>query len=126
MYALTLIQPWGTLIVCHGKDVENRSWPIRHRGPLLIHAGKKVDEAGFAMARDLGIVLPDEIPASGIIGQVDVVGCVRDSDSRWAASGQWHWLLANARPLPFEPMSGQRGLFRVGEPDQASLFTPGT
>ena len=124
MLAITLIQPYATLIVHHGKDVENRSWPLRHRGPMLIHAGMKRDPAGWRMAADLGIILPEEVPAGGLIGQVDVVGCVRDSESPWAMPGQWHWLLANPRELPFQKMRGQRGLFHVGEPDQGALFNP--
>jgi hypothetical protein len=125
MVALTLIQPWASLVIHHGKSVENRSWPTNHRGPLLIHAGKKTDPAGFALAEELGIYLPDDLPAGGIIGRVQVVGCVRDSDSPWAMSGQWHWQLADPEPLAFEPLRGQMGLFKVGaedETDQARLF----
>lgn len=37
--ALTIRQPWAHAIFHLGKDVENRSWRTRYRGPLLIHAG---------------------------------------------------------------------------------------
>ena len=40
MKALSLWNPWATLLVCGAKRVETRSWPIKHRGPLLIHAAK--------------------------------------------------------------------------------------
>lgn len=122
MRALTLIQPWATLVIHHGKDVENRSWATDHRGPLLIHAGKKIDGVGYELAWDLGIDLPDDLPAGGIIGQVELVGCVRDSDSPWAMPDQWHWQLTHPRPLPFEPMRGQMGLFHVGGRPQTSLW----
>ena len=36
---LTVRQPWAWAIIQVGKDVENRSWPTKHRGPLLIHVG---------------------------------------------------------------------------------------
>lgn len=124
MLALTLIQPWATLIVQHGKDIENRSWPTKHRGALLIHAGRKIELAGYLRAEELGIRLPDpdEILRGGIIGRVDVVDCVQDSDSRWAIPGQWHWLLANPLVLPFEPCRGQLSLWRHGEDPQPPLF----
>ena len=122
--AITIWQPWATLIALGHKDIENRTWPIRHRGALLVHAGVRVDPRGHDLAQQLGIVLPDELPSGGIVGQVDIVGCVRDSPSAWAAVGHWHWLLANARELPFQPMRGQRGVFHVGDqPEQPSLFS---
>jgi hypothetical protein len=120
MHALTIVQPWASLIVQHGKDVENRTWPTRLRGPLLIHAGRKIDPDGYRRAEQFGIVLPDsdELPRGGIIGAVDVVGCVTNSSSRWAVTGQWHWLLAAPQELPFEPCRGLLGLWRHGEEDE--------
>ena len=46
MKALSIMQPWAWLIANGHKDIENRSWPTRYRGPVLIHAGKREDE-GF-------------------------------------------------------------------------------
>jgi hypothetical protein len=41
MRALTVKQPWA-FGICHGKDVENRSWqPPVWLGPLAIHAGAR-------------------------------------------------------------------------------------
>ena len=40
MKALTLIQPWATLIAIGAKRIETRSWYTSYRGPLAIHAGK--------------------------------------------------------------------------------------
>lgn len=45
MKAITIIQPWATLIALGEKKFETRSWQTKHRGPIAIHAGKKVDEA---------------------------------------------------------------------------------
>lgn len=123
MLALTLIQPWGTLIVHHGKNVENRTWPTRHRGPLLVHAGAKIDPDGYVRASEHGIVLPDpdDLPRGGIIGIVNVTDCVQDSTSPWAIPGQWHWLLADATALPFDACRGQLGLWRHGDDGQQTL-----
>jgi hypothetical protein len=38
--ALSIRQPWASLIILAGKDIENRSWPAYRRGPILIHAAK--------------------------------------------------------------------------------------
>lgn len=38
MKALTIQQPWATLIMLGAKTIETRSWNTRYRGPLLIHA----------------------------------------------------------------------------------------
>ena len=40
MKALTLTQPWATLVAIGAKRIETRSWPTSHRGPLAIHAAK--------------------------------------------------------------------------------------
>lgn len=37
--ALTLTQPWATLIQIGAKTVETRGWQTQHRGPVMIHAG---------------------------------------------------------------------------------------
>lgn len=40
MKALTISQPYASLIASGEKFVENRTWETFHRGPLAIHAGK--------------------------------------------------------------------------------------
>ena len=43
MKALTILQPWATLIAMGAKKVETRSWATSYRGPLAIHAGKDIN-----------------------------------------------------------------------------------
>lgn len=43
MKALSLIQPWASLVVMGAKKYETRSWNTSFRGRLLIHASKKKD-----------------------------------------------------------------------------------
>ena len=40
MKALTLTQPWATLVAIGAKKIETRSWPTHYRGPLAVHAAK--------------------------------------------------------------------------------------
>mgnify|MGYP002359850962 FL=1 len=43
MKALSIRQPWAGLIIHGYKDIENRDWPTRYRGPLLVHAPLPLD-----------------------------------------------------------------------------------
>lgn len=40
MKALTILQPWASLIACGAKQIETRSWATKYRGEIAIHAGK--------------------------------------------------------------------------------------
>lgn len=41
MKAITLWQPWASLLACGAKQYETRSWETSYRGPIAIHAAKK-------------------------------------------------------------------------------------
>ena len=41
MKAITIYQPWASLIACGAKRFETRSWATSYRGPIAIHAGLK-------------------------------------------------------------------------------------
>ncbi|AIQ54527.1 ASCH domain-containing protein [Paenibacillus sp. FSL R7-0331] len=43
MKAITIKQPWATLMALGEKRFETRGWQTKHRGELAIHAGKQVD-----------------------------------------------------------------------------------
>ena len=40
--ALTVKQPWASLLVAGIKTVENRTWTTKYRGPLAIHAALSI------------------------------------------------------------------------------------
>jgi hypothetical protein len=40
MKAITLTQPWASLVAIGEKKIETRSWRTNYRGPLAIHAAK--------------------------------------------------------------------------------------
>lgn len=58
------------------KRFEFRSWPIRYRGDLLIHAGKSIDKGAV---KRLEKYLPKELPIGKILGKVTLVDCVKMS-----------------------------------------------
>ncbi len=51
--ALTVRQPWASLIIAGYKDVENRSWTTSYRGRLAVHAGRTLDKEGLDEYADL-------------------------------------------------------------------------
>jgi hypothetical protein len=107
MRVLTLTAEWAEAIFALGKNVENRTWSTTYRGPVAILAGKKVD---CSLALSLGLD-PNKLTRGAIIGVVEVVDCIRDSKSRWAMSGHYHWVLRNPRRTSTPiPMTGSLGL----------------
>ena len=46
MKALTLTQPYATLVAFRDKLIETRSWATKYRGPLAIHAGAGLGPVG--------------------------------------------------------------------------------
>ena len=110
MRALTIRQPWASLIVFGEKDVENRTWTTRHRGSLAIHAGQAVDHDLQAWQLNIAQRI-NTFPRGAIVGIVDLRDVVRDSRSRWAEPGHHHWVLTDPRPIEPVPMRGRLGLW---------------
>ncbi len=109
MKAISVKQPWASLIVSGLKDVENRTWPTKFRGRILIHASKNpvpgkwnaLNSRQIKKILDHNISIADcKLPYSAIIGCVDIVDCVKDYPSVWAESGAWNWVLKN--PVYFQ------------------------
>lgn len=123
MRAISIRQPWAWLIVNGHKDIENRDWSTTYRGPVLVHASKTLTqkhhrELTAQLLEQFGIQIPafDELLRGGIVGQVDITGCVRTSESPWftgTAEGGYGFTLANPRPLTFYPCSGSLSWFDV-------------
>ena len=70
MKALTLTQPWATLVAIGANVVETRDWPTKYRGTLAIHAAK-----GFPRdARELCRERPfrDALAAAGYASDGDL------------------------------------------------------
>lgn len=121
MIALSIRQPWAWLILNAGKDIENRDWPTSRRERILIQAGKGMTRDEYAGALDTidyagrtDIILPafDALERGGIVGSVDLVDCVQESESKWFF-GRYGFVLRNPEPLPFVPYKGQLGFFEI-------------
>ena len=99
MKAISIKQPWASLIAHGIKDIENRTWkcPKKYIGQrVLIHVSKTTDENGWeALTREqLFKVIPYE--NGEIIGSVVISDCVQNHPSVWAEKGCWNWVLKDA------------------------------
>jgi len=121
MKCLTIVQPYAELIASGAKRVENRTWPTRYRGPLLIHAGKnrtRLDEY------DTGSV---PLAFGAVIARVNLIDCVSMEDIErgayaktypWIqdhehATGPWCFVLSDAKRINPFSVSGRLGLFNI-------------
>jgi hypothetical protein len=127
MKTLSVKQPWASLICSGIKDIENRTWPTKFRGRVLIHASQsKLSPVNVLsleqkkIVKDAGLwascALPEYLGA--IIGSVEIVDCVQNNSSIWAErSGPksidylkqtYNWVLAN--PVLFNrPIENVKG-----------------
>lgn len=125
--ALSIRQPWAWAIVNAGKDIENRDWYTKFRGPVCIHASKGMTEREWEgamsfiddafprplvsqMGRRRSARGSNEAMRGGIIGIVEIVDCVDASASPWFF-GKYGFVLRNARPVDFYPVKGALGFF---------------
>lgn len=128
MKALTLIQPWATLIMLGEKQIETRSWNTKYRGKLAIHAGKKIDKTVFDNPYYKEVfakhnITPKNIPTSCIIAYCDLddtksteelVSIVSDKEKCFGdySSNRFGWILKNILPItPPIPAKGMLGLW---------------
>lgn len=76
--AITIHQPWASLIAHGYKRFETRGWRTNYRGPLAIHAGKKIDhQAVLMIARDYPRIWRDitPLPSGSIVAVAELVEC---------------------------------------------------
>lgn len=125
--ALSIRQPWAYLIIHSGKDVENRDWPTRVRGRVLIHASGTMTKADYEACVIFCSGLPaGAIPAGfefpsfdvlkkqcgGIVGTMKISDCVIDSPSPWFC-GRFGFVIDGATEVDFVPCKGRLGFFKV-------------
>lgn len=132
IYAISLWQPWATLIALGLKTIETRDWECRHRGPIAIHAGRKSNPGHRAMIREILAehapqVNPEAIPFGHVVAVANMINCRQSTGPHEAPSrerplgdftrGRWLWILDDVRPLsPTLPVTGRQGIFQVCVP----------
>ena len=110
MKAISIKQPWASLIAHGIKDIENRTWkcPQKYIGQrVLIHASKTTVKEGWSALTETQLerVFPHKnklygdneyLPNGAIIGSVVISDCVQNHHSVWAEKGWWNWVLKDA------------------------------
>jgi len=76
MKALTVKEPWATLIIEGYKKYEFRSWKTNYRGKILIHAGMSLDKDTIKRLDEYQW----EDSQGELIGEVDLVECILVDD----------------------------------------------
>jgi hypothetical protein len=119
--SLSIRQPWAWLIVNGHKDVENRTWPTRFRGRVLIHAGATMTRDDYTacvlfiadMRTTWRLPAYDILKAQcgGVVGEAEIVDCVTESDSPWFV-GDYGFVMRNQKVLPFHRCKGALGFFQ--------------
>jgi hypothetical protein len=107
MKALSVQQPWASLIASGRKTIETRKWKTDYRGDLLIVSSKrpKIEPAGCALAI------------------VRLVNCRPMTPEDEAASccslypGAYAWELGSVRAIEPFPVKGRLGLYEVALPE---------
>ncbi|MDR3513969.1 MAG: ASCH domain-containing protein [Caulobacteraceae bacterium] len=117
--AISLWQPWASLVAAHVKRHETRHWPTTYRGPIAIHAAKRLDVAGApedlciaALGRDWRHTVPlGAVVAVGVLTRcrdARAVLCGVTEADRAAgnfAPGRFAWAIERVRALDRPPRS---------------------
>jgi hypothetical protein len=136
--ALSLKQPWATLLAHGIKTIEIRRWPTKCRGKILIHAARIPDPRPEAW-----VLVPEEWltqaeQVGGIIGIGELTECVvyripeafaadRDkhlNDPAWFQDpAMFGFVFTKLKALPFRRYPGWMRFFEVA-PERAESKLP--
>lgn len=114
MKALSIKQPFASLIAQGVKTVEVRSWATSYRGPILVCAGKSLHK--------LRPIETAGLPLGVSLSVVELLNCrpMVEADARracleWSADYAEHfaWELGTPAAVNQVVVSGQLGLFKL-------------
>lgn len=135
MKAISLWQPWASLVIVGAKQYETRSWKTSYRGTLVIHAASKWNAEletiarldNFTMSLIHAGLHPLKLPRGVALGTVELIDIIPTEtlvfkeglDAKEQAfgdfsPGRWAWKLANPVMFP-EPIlcAGHQRLWEV-------------
>lgn len=77
--ALSLWEPWASLVVWGLKLVETRSWQTRYRGRLWIHATQRADFGGIGVTSARYRTMADALAGAGMLCECGCPGAVHST-----------------------------------------------
>lgn len=87
MKAITIKQPYATLLALGHKQYETRSWATTYRGDFAIHAGKTMDRKAFEDAEIVELLKAagyqeiKELPLGAVIATCTLVNCMKVTEN---------------------------------------------
>lgn len=127
-YALSIKQPWATLLLHGLKTIEVRSWATTRRGRILLHAARLPDEDAAPWSLLPASLREEAKLVGGLIGACDLTGCIGyRTQQAFAADQKRHlnepsWFrppilygftMANPARLPFRKYPGWVRFFPI-------------
>ncbi|MCH2245763.1 MAG: ASCH domain-containing protein [Crocosphaera sp.] len=144
--AISLHQPYASLIAMGLKQFETRSWSTNYRGKLVICAALKnskqqqLNYETLANSFDLDLTVQpwSSLPLGMAIAVVDLTDCIEMTDEfideqseaellcgHWE-SGRFAWKLENVQPFPQPfPIKGKQGLWNITDEEFEQLCADG-
>lgn len=121
--AITIRQPWASLISLGHKHFETRSWQTKYRGKLAIHAGLTVDkdacrEPYIKLILDHCGLSETNLPTGKIIALCQLKGCYQvksENDERIVAYGDDYVLFIDPEEACLGDLSIGRYAWRLEE-----------
>jgi activating signal cointegrator 1 len=133
MKALSIWQPWASLIAMGTKRVETRSWGTPYRGLVAIHAASRKEglvklliETNLTLDTFGQLPLSGRIPLGAVVAVAELVACVESrghDDGRFRAlehelgdlsRGRWAWCFKDVQSVyPGISVRGQQGLWNL-------------
>ena len=143
MKAISIHQPWASLLVTGRKRFETRAWHTNYRGPLAIHASRLLTSIGTHLTTQkpyqqllatIGVDTYKDLVLGKILGQATLVDCWRVMEipdanlptetelaignfgTKQGAREIWTWLFTDPKPLttPFAT-GGTLGLWEIDD-----------
>jgi len=130
--AITLHQPWASLIAFGHKHYETRDWPTNHRGPIVIHAGRKPKGKQELREHDKVLtsfndLLNEDCPYSAVVAIAELSDVILMTEEfinqqcptelrcgDWKI-GRYAFKLENIRAIAPIPATGKQGLWKFDQ-----------
>lgn len=144
MKAITISQPYASLIGSGEKFVENRTWATKHRGSIAIHAGqgqqyltraelsKYPTGCVVAIAKLSACISLEEIREKAFSdSELQRRRVVPGTQISWSAlgshehtEGPWCWILEQVKKIEPIAVVGKQGIWNWSNPESVHVLAP--
>lgn len=130
MKAITIKEPWASMISHGWKTMETRSWATSYRGRIAIHAGKgKADKDWMKNVPEMMEIIDGDVHPGCVIAYADLVDCipiteevinsVKENRTEYISGfyelGRYALVLDNIRKVDPFPVRGRQRIWNLEE-----------